>query len=53
MGVEPERVLVDQVGLNHLTWIRAVYLDGRDVLDDVLADAHGRGRGPVRAARPS
>jgi len=39
MGVEPERVLVDQVGLNHLTWIRAVYLDGRDVLGDVL-DAH-------------
>ena len=38
MGVEPERVLVDQVGLNHLTWIRAVYLDGRDVLGDVLAD---------------
>jgi 6-phospho-beta-glucosidase len=29
-------VLVDQVGLNHLTWIRAVYLDGRDVLDEVL-----------------
>jgi 6-phospho-beta-glucosidase len=39
MGVEPERVLVDQVGLNHLTWIRAVYLDGRDVLGDVL-DTH-------------
>jgi 6-phospho-beta-glucosidase len=38
MGVEPERVLVDQVGLNHLTWIRAVYLDGEDVLGDVLAD---------------
>jgi 6-phospho-beta-glucosidase len=38
MGVEPERVLVDQVGLNHLTWIRAVYLDGRDVLGDVLAE---------------
>jgi 6-phospho-beta-glucosidase len=37
MGVEPDRVLVDQVGLNHLTWIRAVYLDGRDVIDDVLA----------------
>jgi 6-phospho-beta-glucosidase len=29
---------VDQVGLNHLTWIRAVYLDGSDVLEDVLAD---------------
>jgi 6-phospho-beta-glucosidase len=38
MGVEPERVLVDQVGLNHLTWIRAIYLDGRDVLAEVLAD---------------
>jgi 6-phospho-beta-glucosidase len=37
MGVEPERVLVDQVGLNHLTWIRAVYLDGEDVLEDVFA----------------
>ena len=32
----PERVLVDQVGLNHLTWIRAVWLDGRDVLPEVL-----------------
>jgi 6-phospho-beta-glucosidase len=40
LGVEPERVLVDQVGLNHLTWIRAVRLDGEDVLPDVLA-SHG------------
>jgi 6-phospho-beta-glucosidase len=39
LGVEPQRVLVDQVGLNHLTWIRAVWFDGRDVLADVL-DAH-------------
>jgi 6-phospho-beta-glucosidase len=36
LGVSVERVLVDQVGLNHLTWIRAVRLDGRDVLADVL-----------------
>jgi 6-phospho-beta-glucosidase len=36
LGVAPERVLVDQVGLNHLTWIRAVWLDGRDVLEEVL-----------------
>jgi 6-phospho-beta-glucosidase len=36
LGVSADRVLVDQVGLNHLTWIRAVYLDGRDVLGDVL-----------------
>ena len=36
LGVGPDRVLVDQVGLNHLTWIRAVWLDGRDVMPDVL-----------------
>ncbi len=35
-GVTPERVLVDQVGLNHLTWIRSVRLDGAEVLDDLL-----------------
>src|SRR6188472_335480 len=40
LGVEPARVVVDQVGLNHLTWIRAVHLDDRDVLPDLLA-AHG------------
>jgi 6-phospho-beta-glucosidase len=38
--VEPRRVLVDQVGLNHLTWIRQVLVDGTDVLPAVLAD-HG------------
>ena len=27
-GVEPGEVVVDQVGLNHLTWIRAVQVDG-------------------------
>jgi 6-phospho-beta-glucosidase len=37
LGVEPERVLVDQVGLNHLTWVRAVYVDGDDVLPELLA----------------
>jgi 6-phospho-beta-glucosidase len=40
LEVEPEHVLVDQVGLNHLTWIRAVRLDGRDVLPELLAE-HG------------
>jgi 6-phospho-beta-glucosidase len=37
LDVEPGRVLVDQVGLNHLTWVRAVLLDGEDVLPGVLA----------------
>ena len=39
-GVEPERILVDQVGLNHLTWVRAVRLDGEDVLPELLTE-HG------------
>jgi 6-phospho-beta-glucosidase len=37
LGVAPEKVLVDQVGLNHLTWIRAVWVNGEDVLDEVLS----------------
>jgi 6-phospho-beta-glucosidase len=40
LGVEPERVLVDQVGLNHLTWVRAVHVEGEDVLPQLLAE-HG------------
>jgi 6-phospho-beta-glucosidase len=39
LGVEPGRVMVDQVGLNHLTWVRAVRLDdGGDILPQLLAD---------------
>ena len=38
LDVEPERVLVDQVGLNHLTWVRAILVDGDDVLPDLLAE---------------
>jgi 6-phospho-beta-glucosidase len=40
LGVEPAQLVVDQVGLNHLTWVRRATLDGRDVLPDLLA-AHG------------
>ena len=40
LGVEPERVLVDNVGLNHLTWVRSVRVDGEDVLPELLAE-HG------------
>ena len=36
LDVSPDRLLIDQVGLNHLTWIRAIWLDGSDVLPDVL-----------------
>jgi 6-phospho-beta-glucosidase len=40
LGVDPTRVVVDQVGLNHLTWVRRVLLDGEDVLPGLLAE-HG------------
>jgi len=40
LGVEPARLVVDQVGLNHLTWVRRVLLDGEDVLPALLAE-HG------------
>jgi 6-phospho-beta-glucosidase len=40
LGVEPAHVVVDQVGLNHLTWVRRVLLDGEDVLPDLIAE-HG------------
>ena len=40
LQVEPGRVVVDQVGLNHLTWVRGVLLDGEDVLPRLLAE-HG------------
>ena len=36
LDVEPERVIVDQVGLNHLTWVRAIRVDGDDVLPELL-----------------
>lgn len=40
LGVEPDEVVVDQIGLNHLTWIRAVRVGGRDVLPELIA-SHG------------
>ena len=40
LGVEPARLVIDQVGLNHLTWVRAVLLDGDDVLPELIAN-HG------------
>src|SRR3954447_13772392 len=38
LGVEPDRVQLDHVGLNHLTWERRVLLDGADVLPRLLAE---------------
>ncbi len=37
LGVSGERIWLDYFGLNHLGWVRTVYLDGCDVTEDVLA----------------
>ncbi|HXJ63622.1 MAG TPA: 6-phospho-beta-glucosidase [Actinomycetota bacterium] len=36
LDVPWERVELEHVGLNHLTWVRAVRVDGADVLPDLL-----------------
>ncbi|MEV4616136.1 6-phospho-beta-glucosidase [Kitasatospora sp. NPDC049258] len=38
LGVDPEKVELDHVGLNHLTWERGVRVDGVDVLPRLLAE---------------
>jgi 6-phospho-beta-glucosidase len=37
LGVPPERVALDHVGLNHLTWERAALVDGTDALPGLIA----------------
>jgi 6-phospho-beta-glucosidase len=39
LGVEPSQVLLDHVGLNHLTWTRQVLVNGQDRLPDLLASS--------------
>lgn len=36
LDVSPHRVRIDCVGLNHLSWVRRIYLDGEDITDEVL-----------------
>jgi 6-phospho-beta-glucosidase len=38
LGLDPDRVALDYVGLNHLGWLRALTHDGADRLPDLLAD---------------
>ncbi|WP_433510117.1 6-phospho-beta-glucosidase [Nonomuraea sp. CA-143628] len=40
LGVAPETIELEHAGLNHLTWVRAVRVDGVDVLPRLLSD-HG------------
>jgi 6-phospho-beta-glucosidase len=38
LGVDPDRVALDHVGLNHLSWTRRILVDGEDRLPQLLAD---------------
>ena len=39
LGVSPDRVALEHVGLNHLTWERAVRVDGHDHLPELIEAA--------------
>jgi len=45
LKVVPERVTLDYFGLNHLAWVRGVYLDGEDVLPGLIAESTGPDKG--------
>ena len=37
LGTDPARVSLDHAGLNHLTWLRGVQVDGKEVLPELLS----------------
>ncbi|MEV4243175.1 6-phospho-beta-glucosidase [Streptosporangium canum] len=41
LGLAPEQLQLGHVGLNHLTWERAVHVDGENVLPKLIAE-HGQ-----------
>ncbi len=48
LKVEPGQVTLDYFGLNHLAWVRRVYLDGEDVLPALIAESTGPDKGLYR-----
>jgi 6-phospho-beta-glucosidase len=52
LDVDPDRVVLDHAGLNHLTWERAVYVDGEDRLPGLLA-AHAEAIAERSGMEPS
>jgi 6-phospho-beta-glucosidase len=36
LDAKPEQVRIDCIGLNHLSWVRRIFLDGEDITDSVL-----------------
>ncbi|HUT52957.1 MAG TPA: 6-phospho-beta-glucosidase [bacterium] len=44
LGLPREKVALDYVGLNHLSWVRGVLANGKDVTEKVMAWAGAAGR---------
>jgi len=36
IGVPPENIRLDYIGLNHLSWLRGVLVDGRNILPEIM-----------------
>ena len=52
-GVEPDRVRLDHAGLNHLSWIRQVVVDGVDRLPELLDRRRRWTSWPPRSSMPA
>ncbi|WP_433856332.1 6-phospho-beta-glucosidase [Streptomyces kronopolitis] len=52
LGVPPDRIELDHLGLNHLTWARAVRVAGEDLLPRLLAEHGDSLAGTLRLPRP-
>jgi 6-phospho-beta-glucosidase len=52
LGVSPQRVSLNYVGLNHLSWAKGVYLDGREVTQEVLTKAVAEARQATKGHSP-
>ncbi|GLW14091.1 6-phospho-beta-glucosidase [Streptomyces sp. NBRC 13847] len=52
LGVPPDRVELDHLGLNHLSWERAVRVAGEDLLPRLLAEHGDSLAGKLRLPRP-
>jgi 6-phospho-beta-glucosidase len=44
LKVDPQQVELDYIGLNHLSWVRAVLVEGKDVLPQALQSLASSGR---------
>jgi 6-phospho-beta-glucosidase len=42
LGVPPEKVRLDSFGLNHLSWTRGVYVDGKEMLQHLISKTDGK-----------